>query len=143
MQITYYGRFKKLWNKINIEEGFFKKCTEGFYLNSGDKKLISTKNCSESIFEIGTKCQTGFYLNKKENKCKEHFGILEDWKISLDDINCDTCNEDYYFDENKKCIGVNFCKKEIKCFRCEECIGYYLTEYGLACTTEINCEKRR
>ena len=127
---------------INIEKGFCEKCKEGFYLNSGDKQCISTKNCSESIFEMCSKCQSGFYLNKKENKCKEQFGMLENCKISIDDINCDTCDEDYYFDENKKCIAVNFCKKEIKYFRCEECIeGYYLTEYGVACTPEINCEK--
>ena len=128
--------------KINIEKGFCEECKEDYYLGSGDKKCTKTKNCSESVFEICTKCEYGYYLYKKENLCKKQFGLLENCKISLNDITCDTCEEDYYFDENKKCIGVNFCKREIKYFRCQECIeGFFLTEYGAACTPEINCEK--
>ena len=56
---------------INNETLQCEECIEGYFLNIGDKKCITTENCYKSTFGICLKCNNGYYLNKKENKCKE------------------------------------------------------------------------
>ena len=125
---------------INMINGLCDKCQEGFYLNTGDKKCIDVENCDKSSFGICIKCSLNYYLDKKDDKCKEQKGPLKNCKQTLDGVNCDSCDEDYYFDEEGICIDINYCSKEGPYVKCEKCIeGYYPTVYGDSCTKEKNC----
>ena len=126
--------------EINKSKGFCDKCKEGFYLNSGDKKCSTVENCYESIFDVCQKCDKNHYLDKKELKCKNRTELFEHCKESLDGKTCDICDDDYYFDEEGKCIAVNYCKKSINEYQCEECVsGYFLNKYKTSCVTTENC----
>ena len=57
--------------KINTLKGICEECSENYYLNNGDKKCNSIKNCFESSLGICKECDQFYYLNKKENECKE------------------------------------------------------------------------
>ena len=121
--------------KLNCEE-----CQEGYYLNEGDHKCININNCFKSSFGICSKCINGYYLDKKDNKCKEQNDILEHCQITIDGKICDICDDNYYFDEEKKCIRINYCLKEDKYNKCEKCSeGYFLSESRDSCTNEKNC----
>ena len=57
----------------------------------------------------------------------------------MDSKTCSVCDNDYYFDENGKCIEVNYCNKGSK-YKCEECKNnFYLTSHKDACTNTENC----
>ena len=127
-------------DKINIETGLCETCKEGFYLNSGDKKCISTNNCQESINGVCTKCSMSYYLDKSANKC-----LMKDsnWlycQQTIDGKTCDICENNGYFDDEGNCIGVNYCSKGAQFSKCELCKeGYYLAKYGNCCSKEPNC----
>ena len=126
--------------EINISNGLCEKCKEGFYLNSGDKKCSKIENCFESTLDVCKKCNKNFYLDKKESKCKNQTDIFEHCKQSLDGKTCDICDDYYYFDEEGKCIALNFCLKSLNEYRCEECAkGYIPCKYGTSCVTTENC----
>ena len=127
--------------QINNISGKCEKCKDNYFLNSGDQKFIPTDNCYESSFNICKICNNGYYLDKIENKCKKQDNeTLEFCSETIDGKNCDKCEEDYFFDEEGKCIGTKYCSKKITYNKCEKCIdGYYLTKYGNACTKEKNC----
>ena len=127
---------------INISSGLCEKCKEGFYLNIGDKKCISTENCYESIFDVCIKCNKYYYLDKKESKCKVKTDIFDHCKETMDGKTCDICDDGYYFDDDKNCIDVNFCSKGKNGFICEKCYdGYFLSNYQnfYFCTKTDNC----
>ena len=117
------------------------ECEEGYFLNEGDNKCINVDNCYKSKFGICSQCKNGYYLDKNDNLCKEEKDALEHCKISIDGKICDICDDHYYFDEEKKCIKVNYClKRGEKYDTCEKCIeGYYLSESKDSCTKEENC----
>ena len=124
--------------EIDISNGECKICEENYYLNEGDKRCIKTENCSESIYGNCISCKHGFYLNKKENKCLKKDEKFENCKETLDGEICETCNLDYYFDENGICTYSNYCS-ETKNKKCEKCKnGYYLTKDGV-CSDSDNC----
>ncbi len=132
-------------NKINKLNGFCEECEEGYYLNSGDKKCIKTKNCQESIYGNCVLCKSGYYLDIKDlSTCKqitsdnsEYFGHCIE---SDDGERCSKCEPDYYYDSEDNCVNSNFCEKAGKNFLCEQCINnYYLAEDGLSCTDEKHC----
>ena len=126
--------------KIDTEQGYCEECKEGFYLNEGDKKCTNIENCSKSVFDICIKCNNGYYLDKRQNKCIFQEGIFRHCIQTIDGKNCDICEEDYYFDKNNICVGVNFCELSAGNYRCQKCIsGYYLSDYGNTCTPEKNC----
>ena len=127
--------------EINNISGKCQKCNNNYFLNSGDKKCTQTDNCFESYFNICILCNKGYYLDKKENKCKKQNNEnLQFCSETLDGINCDKCEENYFFDEEGKCFGTKHCSKGIEFNKCEKCInGYYLTKYGYSCTKEKNC----
>ena len=125
---------------ITITNGLWDKCKEGYYLNSGDKKCINIENCEKSSFGICIKCSSNYYLDKRDDKCKVQSGDLYFCKENLDGINCDTCDEGCYLDEEGICIEINYWEEEFPFLKCEKCInGYYPTIYGEACTKEKNC----
>ena len=126
--------------KINMTTGKCIECNKNYYLNSGDYRCSSTENCFDSIFGTCKVCNSGYYLNKKDNLCIKQDNSLYGCKESLDGKNCDTCEDDYFFDEEKKCTWYNFCAKTGILHSCEKCIeGYYLSEYDKVCTTEEHC----
>ena len=123
---------------INTEKGVCKSCKEGYYLTEKDKKCISIKNCAESSYGLCKKCSSGYYLDKLENLCLKQEGVFKNCKITLDSEKCDTCNDDYYLDQNGVCIWSNFCLREID-YKCIKCIdNYYLTQNS-ECTPEEHC----
>ena len=127
--------------KINGLLGTCEECDEGFYLNSGDKKCTIVENCYKSSFGKCKLCNNGFYLDLRENKCLKQNEIFQNCKQAINENECDLCEEDFYFDENLKCINVNFCENgKVGGDGCEKCAsGYYLTKTEDSCTTEKNC----
>ena len=125
---------------ISYERGFCLGCEEGYYLTSSDKKCTNIQNCAQSLFGVCKKCDYGYYLDKKQQKCLSQSGSFINCKISNDDgTKCRECNEDFYFDEEGKCVYSNYCSKG-QTLQCDKCIdGYYLTSLGGVCTTEQNC----
>ena len=126
-------------DRINEEKGTCLSCKEGYYLNNGDKKCSKTLNCYESSFGICQKCNIGFYLNKKDDICEKESKIFKHCKETTNNKTCDICEENYYFDDNNKCVSINFCSEMDKygCKKCKE--GYYITGYGDSCTPDENC----
>ena len=126
--------------RVNMTKGKCIECKEGYFLNSGDNRCSDIENCYESIFGTCKKCDIGYYLNKKENKCIKQDDNFFGCQESLDGNICDICEDDYFFDENKKCTIYNFCSKIGILHGCEKCIeGYYLSEYDKVCTFEEHC----
>ena len=128
--------------KINIIDGICEECKENYFLNSGDLKCIPYENCFKSSFGICKICNLGYFLDKMDNKCKRATNeSLKYCQESLDGINCEICEEDFVFDNEKKCSGTLNCIKAIipdnKCEKCKD--GFYLTENKETCTSEINC----
>ena len=132
--------FKNCKN-INMTTGKCMECKKDFYLNSGDNRCSNTENCFESTFGICKICNKGYYLEKKENKCIKQDKSFYGCKETIDGEVCDTCEDDFFFDGNKKCTYYNFCEKSGGVLNsCEKCIeGYYLSENDKVCTTEKHC----
>ena len=119
--------------------GYCTECDLGFYLSEGDKKCTKVENCNESAFGVCKKCINGYYLDKKENKCKIQTGQFIFCKETVDGETCNSCDDDYYFTEEGKCLLVNYCAKG-DYNRCEKCSsGFYLTKDKLSCTNEERC----
>ena len=124
---------------IDSISGYCSECELGFFLSEGDKKCTKVENCNESTFGICKKCISGYYLDIKENKCKIQEGKFLFCKETLDGENCNSCDDDYYFTEEGKCLLINYCAKG-DYNRCEKCIsGFYLTKDKLSCTNEEKC----
>ena len=126
--------------KINTIKGICQECEDGFYKNYGDSRCTKTQHCYESIFGACVKCSDYYYLDKREEKCLEQIGNFEHCKETLDGKTCNLCEENYYFDENGKCIWTNFCLEEGVLGVCKKCIdGYHISKKDEICTPEINC----
>ena len=125
---------------IQKSNGLCEKCEQDYYLTSEDKRCTKTENCSESLFGNCIKCNKGYYLDKKENKCILQTGNLLYCKDVIDGINCNSCEDGYYFDQGGKCVSTNYCEKRSKLGTCEKCIsGYFLSEFDRTCTNTENC----
>ena len=134
-----YSENLKNCQKINIEYGFCESCLEGFYLNKGDNKCITVENCEESLFGVCKKCTGNHYLDIKENRCKQQKGLFVNCKETFNGIVCEICEDNYYFDEENKCVACNFCA-DGHYFRCDKCIyGYFLSEDKYSCTKDEYC----
>ena len=128
--------------EINTEIGICEKCKEGFYLNYEDKKCSTIENCFESIFDVCIKCNNSYYFDKRESICKNKTDNLkfEHCKQTIDGEACDICDDDYYLDEDGKCIYVNHCLQANENFRCIKCApGYFPNKYNSSCVTTKNC----
>ena len=124
---------------INTEKGGCSRCKQDYYLTGKDKKCITMKNCAEAKFGICQECNVGYYLDKSKDMCIQVKDNFLHCKMTLDGKNCDSCVENYYFDENGLCIINNYCLQEedYNCQKCES--GYYLTE-SFECTPDKNCK---
>ena len=126
--------------RINIENGSCITCEKDFYLNSGDRKCTKIENCYQSSFGKCQKCKEGFYLDINAQKCLEQTENFKNCRETLDGKKCSMCDDFFYFDEDGKCLPINYCSKSNEYGRCKKCInGYYLTNYENACTKEKNC----
>ena len=125
--------------KINYATGLCLECEEEFFLDSVDKKCVSTEHCSKSSFGVCTLCDKNYILNKKKEMCEEKSEELQNCKITLDGKECDECDDGFYFSEDGNCIKTNFCEKtkNNECIQCKE--DYFLSEDKLSCTNEENC----
>ena len=125
---------------IKTLDGTCEKCKEGFYLTSEDKKCTKTENCKESLFDTCTKCDVGYYLNKKEEKCFPQKDDLLHCKEVINGEECYICDDNYFFDEENKCVDTNYCKRSGEFHQCENCTsGYFLSESDNSCTNTENC----
>ena len=125
--------------EIDMENGECKLCEENYFLNEGDKKCTKVENCYESIYGNCLSCKHGYYYNQKENKCFKKDGEkFENCRQTIDGENCETCNLDFYFDENGICTYSNYCSeaKDQKCQKCKN--GYFLTKDNV-CANSENC----
>ena len=130
--------------KINVSDGFCQECKEDYYINEIDRRCTSTKNCSESIFNVCIKCISGFYLDKKNKECKKQTDTFSHCQLSIDGKVCDICDDDYFFDEEGKCVNTQFCLESDGKGKCKQCkSNYYLSITDKICTTEKHCEKGR
>lgn len=127
--------------KINYLKGVCEQCSEGYFLNKGDKKCTLIENCFESSLGLCKECNENYYLNKRQNVCKDKKdnSELEHCKITLDEEKCELCEEPYSADSYGKCVEAKYCKKGNDLLQCEKCIsGYYLT-FNNTCTSEKKC----
>ena len=134
-----YSSDLKNCKSIDKSNGFCELCEEGYFLTKGDKKCVDIENCYESFYGNCLTCNNGYYLNIKEKKCLLQEKQFYHCKETIDGKNCDKCDNNYFFDEEGKCVSTNFCSKSEN-HKCVKCISnYYLTEDGEGCSTEENC----
>ena len=127
---------------ISYDRGYCLSCEDGYFLTS-DRKCTKVQNCVKAYFGVCKSCNNGYYLDKKQEKCILAQNSFKNCDISNDGKKCDKCNEDFYFDDEGKCVYSNYCSKGDN-YRCEKCVdGYYLATNGGVCTTEKYCSSGR
>ena len=94
----------------------------GLSPSKDDKKCTKYENCKETIFNVCIKCENGYYLNKKEEKCILQTEDLMHCKEVMDGKTCNICEDDFFFDEEKKCIDTNYCQASDEFGICEKCL---------------------
>ena len=127
----------KIVNNVN---GLCNECEEGYFINKEDYKCTKTENCNESIYGVCSSCINGYYLNIKKQICEKIENSFFNCKQTLDEVNCDICNKNYYLSEDGQCADTIMCSKTNET-KCEKCISNYkLLENG-SCSKEENCKK--
>lgn len=133
--------------KIDYTNGQCLQCEEDYYLTTGDKKCIKTKNCHESIYGKCIVCKDGYYLDHKDkNKCKSTADLDSDSSLvncleTEDGKTCTKCRDGYYFlaGDKTKCFSINYCSENGPDY-CEKCADdYNLTPNKLACVSTKHC----
>ena len=112
------------------DEGYCKKCIEGYYLTKERNYCTSTKNCfyGNSDFGICYLCDDNYYFDYGDLQCKSN---QENNKFKFCEIvdingNCIECIVDYFLGEDKKCSLSKNCA-EIENGICKKCSnGYHL-----------------
>ena len=123
---------------ITYETGLCNFCQYGYILTP-ERKCIKEENCQETRFGKCVSCKSGYYLNKINDTCEMKYDNLTLCKESIDNITCDICETNNYFDENGVCVPNKYCKNSIS-RKCVECIeGYFLTSENSVCTNTDNC----
>ena len=122
---------------ISNVNGTCLECKEGYFLNEGDSKCTNTEFCFESIYGVCTSCIGGYYIDKKNDKCIK--AEIANCKQTIDGINCDECNDNFYLADNYQCSETNMCSKVEKGM-CIECKKYYYLAGNGICTLEENCQ---
>jgi len=124
---------------VNFVNGLCNTCEDGYFMNKGDYRCTKTENCYESIFGACISCIEGYYLNKRKDICQKYENTLLNCKQTLDEVNCDICNKNYYLSEDGQCSDTIMCSKADKNI-CKECVsGYSLLENN-SCSKEENCK---
>ena len=134
-----YSSDLKNCKKINESNGLCDICEDGFYLGKGDQKCVNIENCYSSSFGVCISCNKGYYLDKQNEKCIKQEDSFLHCKETINNINCDKCDDDCFFSEDGFCVETNFCSKSENII-CKECISeYYLTEKNNICSYDKNC----
>ncbi len=124
---------------IDYEKGHCQYCKQDYFLTGKDKKCVKIQYCALAKFGVCKECNPGYYLDKSQDKCLQQKEQFLHCKVTLDGEKCDTCLDDFNFDENDECIRNKFCLNE-KDYKCEKCIeGYYLTG-NYDCVNDKNCK---
>ena len=71
-----------------------------------------------------------YYLDKSVEECKLKNDSWIYCKETVDGKNCDTCEDDGYFDDEGKCIGVKYCSQEAPFVKCKKCNDILATPTG-------------
>ena len=134
-----YSDNLKNCKNIDNKTGLCSECEKGFFLAQGDFRCIETENCEYSLLGKCISCAEGFYLNKIKEKCEKIEKSFFKCKSTIDEINCEICNEDYYLAKDGQCSETLMCSETLegKCKKCED--GYVLSDDG-SCTKEKNCQ---
>ena len=131
-------------------------CKNNFYLNETDNKCYDNNEnnnyykCLIVRDNICLRCLSNYYLGK-DYKCSKIFNCQK----SLDQNNCEKCEENYCLDMSKKTceyngeINKDFEKQYFRCAKtneegnsCSECLeGLNLNEEGL-CINERDCSEK-
>ena len=134
-----YSSDLKNCKELNQTNGLCDNCEDGFYLNEGDKKCTKTENCYSSIYDVCSECNKGYYLDKKNGKCNKEENPFFHCKETINNLNCDNCDEDFFLSLDGICVDTNFCSKSLK-NNCIECVNnYFLTEKNNICSYDKNC----
>ena len=166
----------KTQNCHNSNYGNCKKCISGYYLDKKENICKIQKNdfvhCLETIngktcdkyeknyyFDFDEKCVSTNFCSKSENfECKEcisGFYLAEDKSCSKekncksayrDTGICNWCSDNYYLNQDNKCIPYSDSTKELKycklfqekCLKCEE---NYTFDEDEKCVKTKNCSK--
>jgi len=110
-------------NKINVERGYYKSEDDIYYLCSKECETCKEKNnkclvCKENYYflENSTSCYNkdnypnGYYFNKEKNKfmaCHINCKTCSEGPTSDNKMNCDSCKENYFYDEKLKNCYIN------------------------------------
>ena len=111
-------------NKINVERGYYKSEDDDiYYLCSKECETCKEKNnkclvCKENYYflENSTSCYNkdnypnGYYFNKEKNKfmaCHINCKTCSEGPTSDNKMNCDSCKENYFYDEKLKNCYIN------------------------------------
>ena len=164
----YYNNLNKtcLESKNNFEnckyseDGYnCSECINNYYLNLKDN-LCYENNKEGSLYkclytdekgEICNKCMDGYYLGSIDKKCT----LIKGCKISKNENECIECEENYYFDKNKKIFKLNDFLEDTNILiymackitneegtKCEECInGFEVNDEGYCIDIEY-CEEK-
>ena len=122
---------------ISDKNGTCLECIEGYFLNEGDLKCTDTEFCYESTFGVCKSCINEYYLDKRRNKCVK--SEIINCKQTIDGINCDECNDNYYLTDNLQCTETNMCS-QAKDGKCIKCMENYILSGNEVCTQEQNCQ---
>lgn len=124
---------------INEEKGVCESCESGYFLGKGDFKCTKTENCYKSNFGTCNICIENYYLDRKNDSCLLKENQFINCIESIDGLNCEICDDDYFLSEDYYCIKSNNCAKTNN-FNCVECNdNYFLSENG-NCSISESCK---
>ena len=116
---------------ISNVNGTCLECKDGYFLNEGDLKCTDTEFCYESKYGVCISCVDGYIIDKKNDKCIKV--EIPNCKQTIDEINCDECNDGFYITDNYKCIETNMCHKAERGI-CIECKEHYFLDGNNFCS---------
>jgi len=124
---------------INEDKGVCDTCESGYFLGTGDFKCTKTENCYKSNFGTCNICIDDYYLDRRNDSCILKENQFKNCIESINGINCEICDNDYFLSEDYYCIKSNNCAKTNN-FDCVECTNnYFLSENG-NCSISENCK---
>ena len=137
---------------ISDENGICKKCSDGFYLSSYDKKCTTVEKCLKVDYKFDCEeCETYLLLNNSQ--CVP----IDKWEISKftnckytdkSTVYCEECKHNYFLNQkNNFCVLNIYMKNFINCAKsdiageyCEICEkGFYLGSEDKICTSTFGC----
>lgn len=121
---------------------YCEECISDYYLSEDKYSCTITKNCKSGYEGDSGKCKlclNGYYNDLYDGKCYSNQKDNE-YKYCLSVLDkCESCINDYYLGEDKKCSNTKNCANSDLGI-CKECISnYYLGKNDKKCTEVENC----